>query len=553
MCNWKSPILLLSLLACMFVTGRAQHQAAKSTPGLQADKPKLIVGIVVDQLRYDYLPRYWNKFGDGGFKRFIHEGFNFKNNHFSYFPTYTGPGHAAVYTGTTPSVNGIVGNAWYDRSIGDDMYVVSDSTISPVGTDNEAGKMSPANLLSTTVTDALKNANEESKVVAVSIKDRAAVLPGGHLADGAYWFEAVSGKFISSSWYVDALPEWVQDFNESGIADELRNQTWDTLLPIEQYIESNADDSPYEGTFSKKDRPVFPYKLSQYSDDDSYAVIPASPFGNTLITAFARKALNAENLGADEITDFLGISFSSTDYVGHRFGPHSIELQDTYLRLDRELAGLFSYLDQKVGKGDYTVMLTSDHGAVDVPAELMDKKLPGGYFNSGNVMKVLKQYLNTKYGHKEWIERYVNQQIYLNHDLIAREELVLKDMQQDIATFLLRFDAVKSTNTAYNLQFNNYSNGQQAMYQRGFLYDRSGDVYIQLKPGWLDSTSHKGTSHGSVYTYDTHVPLLFYGWNIPHGETSRKTYIHQIAPTISLMLDIPLPSGSSANALQFKE
>ncbi|SHE62134.1 Type I phosphodiesterase / nucleotide pyrophosphatase [Fodinibius roseus] len=519
--------------------------------GSEEDRPKLVVGIVVDQMRYDYLPRYWDKFEEGGFKRLVGEGYNFRNHHYNYFPTYTGPGHAAIYTGTTPSVNGIVGNSWYDRSIGKDMYVVSDSTARPVGTDGETGKMSPANLMSTTITDELKSADQESKVVAVSTKDRGAVLPAGHLGDGAYWYEGASGNFITSSWYADALPDWVRQFNEEGLAKELSNKIWATLLPIEEYTESNPDNTPYEGSFEKEKKPVFPHNLAE-NRGDAYGIINSTPFGNTLVKELAKQALEAEKLGADEATDFLSVSFSSTDYVGHKFGPHSVELQDTYLRLDRDLADLLEYLDQKVGEGNYLVMLTSDHGAVDVPAELMDKKLPGGYFNSNGVIEVLERYLDGKYGEGEWVEAYANQQVYLNRELVRSRKHLLKKMQQEIADFLLQFKAVASTNTAYNFRNKYYADGYQAMYQRGFQHNRSGDVYIQLKPGWLDSRSDTGTSHGSPYNYDTHVPLLFYGWGVPRGETTERTVIPQIAPTLSMMLDIGFPTGSPAQVLDFK-
>lgn len=518
--------------------------------GTEEDRPRLVVGIVVDQMRYDYLPRYWEKFEEGGFKRLIGEGYNFKNHHYNYFPTYTGPGHAAIYTGTTPSVNGIVGNSWYDRSIDRDMYVVSDSTARPVGTEGDAGRMSPANLMSTTVTDELKNADSESKVVAVSLKDRGAVLPAGHLGDAAYWYDGASGTFVTSSWYKDELPDWVRAFNEEGLAKELSTKNWETLRPIEQYTESNPDNTPYEGSFDKEEDPVFPHHLDE-NRGDSYAIVSTSPFGNTLVKEFARRAMDEEQLGTDNSTDFLSVSFSSTDYVGHTFGPHSIELQDTYMRLDREIADLLNYFDKKVGEGNYLVMLTSDHGAVDVPAELMDKKLPGGYFKSEAVIDLLDRYLNTRYGDGDWIEAYTNQQVYLNHDLIRDKEISLREMQNATADFLLQFEAVSTTNTAYNFQYRHYGEGYQAMFQRGFQHARSGDVFIQLKPGWLDRETVTGTSHGSPYNYDTHVPLLFYGWGVPQGETTNKTVIPQIAPTLSMMLNIGFPNGSPAQALDF--
>ncbi len=543
-------ICSIFLMLLMFIsTGWAQETP---NPESAADNPKLVVGIVVDQLRYDYIPLYWDKFEEDGFKRLVEQGFSFNNNHFNYFPTYTGPGHASVYTGATPSVNGIVGNAWYDRNIDRSMYVVSDSTVSPIGTDSDAGKMSPRNLSSTTVTDELKSASPESKVIAVSIKDRGAVLPAGHLGDAAYWYEGETGNFVSSSWYVSELPEWLRDFNDRELAKDFASRTWETLLPMDQYTESSADNRPYEGTFENEDAPVFPHNL-RANRGDEYGIISSTPFGNTLIAELAKSAIEGEDLGSGDVTDFLSVSFSSTDYVGHMYGPHSVELQDTYLRLDRNIAGLLDYLDQQVGKGNYLVMLTSDHGVVDVPQELIDKNLPGGYFDSDKAVDELEEFLKTEFGNEEWIEDYTNQQVYLDRNLVDENGLSLKVVQQKAADFLLQFQGVKSTNTAYNYQYERYSSGQEAMYQRGFLYDRSGDVFIQLKSGWLDSDYPTGTSHGSPYNYDTHVPLLFYGWNVPEGETSRKTAIPQIAPTISNMLNISLPSGSEANILQFEE
>lgn len=538
-------LTLFFTIAVFLITNAGFAQQSATTLTDIEKNPKLVVGITVDQMRYSYIPLYWDDFKEGGFKRLVKEGFSFTNHHYNYFPTYTGPGHAAIYTGTTPAINGIVGNAWYDRSMDDYMYVVSDSTVTAVGAEGEVGEMSPANLTSTTVTDQLKLANPSSKVIAVSIKDRGAILPAGHLGDGAFWFDGEAGNFITSTWYMDELPQWVQEFNESDIVEDLSNRTWETLLPMEEYTESNPDDTPYEGTFEGEKAPVFPHKLTLER-------ISSSPFGNTLVKEIAQKAIEANNLGADETVDFLSVSFSSTDYVGHQFGPHSVELQDTYVRLDRDLADLLSYLDEKVGKGNYLVFLTSDHGVVDVPAELMDKNLPGGYFDSDTALQELSAYLNEYYGEGEWIEAYINQQVYLNRELLQEHEIVQKEVQLKAAKFLRQFEGVLSTNTAFNLQYEDYSDDLQVMYQRGFQYERSGDVFIQLKPGWLDSDYPTGTSHGSPYNYDTHVPLLFYGWNIPHGKTTRRTVIPQIAPTISAMLDIGFPSGSPAEVLSFE-
>ena len=537
--------LSIIIFGFLFIlSGLPLHGQESKTPD---DRPKLVVGIVVDQMRYEYLPRFWSKFGDDGFKRLVNEGYSFTNNHFNYFPTYTGPGHAAIYTGTTPSVNGIVGNSWFDRSGKKGMYVVSDTLMQTVGGEGNVGRMSPVNLLSTTVTDELKQGVTGAKVIAVSIKDRGAVLPAGHLGDGAYWYDDETGRFITSSWYEEQLPGWVQDFNERALAKKYSQKEWRPLYDIEKYSTSNKDNSPYEGTLGREGKPVFPHAM-----DSSLSTIKTSPYGNTLVAKIAQAAVDGRSLGADSATDFLAVSFSSTDYVGHRFGPNSIELADTYARLDRDIAELLSHLDEQVGEGNYLVFLTSDHGVVDVPASLNDRGLPGGRFDSRMAFDSLQTHLKNAYGDEPWIATYRNQQVYLNRELIMQKDVSLQQIQQRAAQFLKRFEGVISTNTAYNFETKAYTKGLQAMYQRGHNPERSGDIYIQLAPGWLDYPSEVGTSHGSPYNYDTHVPLLFYGWNIPQGSSSQKTVIPQIAPTISTMLQIEFPNGSDANVLQFR-
>ena len=545
-CFKKVIFVALSLFIAVPVC--AQDKSDASDLG---ERPKLVVGIVVDQMRYEYLTQYWAQFEEGGFKRMVNEGYNFANTHFNYFPTFTGPGHAAVYTGATPSVNGIVGNSWYNRELGRSEYVVEDTAVTTVGGQGEVGMMSPENLLSTTFTDELKTANKNSKIVAISIKDRGAVLPAGHVGDMAFWYDSDTGNFVSSTWYLDALPEWVADFNESGIAQKFSKKTWNLLLDESEYSLSNADDTPYEGTFPWEDKPVFPHELGK-AEGDSYWAVRSTPFGNTIVKDLAKEALIGEDLGKDENTDVLAVSFSSTDYVGHQFGPHSMELHDTYIRLDRDLADFFSTLDSEVGKGNYVVFLTSDHGVVDVPNELKDRGLPGGYFDSDSVMDSLRSFLDEAYGEGDWVEDYTNQQVYLDRELIAEQGIWLEDMQYDVAEFLQDFEGVLSTNTATNFKAQNYSSGLQAMYQRGFLYDRSGDVFIQLKPGWLDSSYRTGTSHGSPYSYDTHVPMLLFGKGIPQGRNNEKMDITQLAPTISTLLNIAFPSGTEAKPMEFE-
>lgn len=546
-----SPLLVMLISVSIPVEG--QISSGKSTKIEPGDQPKLVVAIVVDQMRYDYLEMYWNLFGDEGFKRLVREGYSFTNQHFNYFPTYTGPGHVSIFSGATPSVHGAVGNDWYDRKTGRYRYVVEDQTVESVGTSTDAGKYSPVNILSTTVTDELKTANKHSKVITVGLKDRSAISTAGHLGDAAYWFENGSGHFISSSWYMENLPEWVVSFNEKERAQKFIKMTWEPLLPEDQYTRVsgiNGDASPYERPFSWKDRPVFPYNLGHYTGN-SFSLVKNTPFGNTLVTEFARKALEHEQLGADRHTDFLVINYGATDYIGHDFGPHSIEVADAFARLDRELGGLFKELDTRLGKENYLVFLTSDHGTADIPSERIDRGLPAGYFDSDEAIDSLETYLDTRYGQGEWVEAYINQQVYLNRALIGQKGLSLIEMESDAVRFLRSFEDILSANTAFNYLNNDYTGGLEELYQNGFMYKRSGDVFIQLKPGWLDRSSRTGTTHGSPYNYDTHVPLLFMGKGIPHGANSRRTEITQIAPTLSRLLHIPFPDGTAAKVLEF--
>ena len=350
-----------------------------STSLFAQDKPKLVVGIVVDQMRQEYLYRFEKKFGNGGFRRLMSDGFMLKNAHYSYIPTYTGPGHASVYTGTTPALHGIIGNDWFDKTLKANVNCVGDPNQKPVGVAEGNGDVSPWRLLTTTITDELKLATQKSgKVIGLSMKDRGAVLPAGHMADGAYWFDGPSGKFISSTYYKPGLPVWLEKFNALNLADQYLNREWKPLLPLDQYTESGPDNTPYEARLKGKDIPsTFPYNLKELrTKNPGFDLLISTPFGDDILTEVAKAAIEGENLGADEITDFLAVSFSTPDYVGHGMGPNAVEVEDTYLRLDKNIEDLLNDLDKKVGTGKYVVFLTADHAVSDVPQYLKDNKVP---------------------------------------------------------------------------------------------------------------------------------------------------------------------------------
>ncbi|NER10472.1 Type I phosphodiesterase / nucleotide pyrophosphatase [Muriicola jejuensis] len=543
----------LRLLIFGLLSGLSSQFSNAQTPQTDPIKttPKLVVGIVVDQMRYDYLTRFWDHYGEGGFKRMVNEGFNCKNNHFNYAPTTTGPGHTSIYTGTTPSVHGIIGNNWYDKESGQIVYCASDDNYTSVGTTSEAGKMSPHWMTVSTITDELRLFTQKrGKVIALALKDRGAVLPGGHLANAAYWYNGgAEGHWISSSYYMTELPKWVRDFNASDAAMKYK-KPWNTLKNINTYNESGPDDNPYEGAFSGEAAPVFPHDLPKLWDSNGqFELLRGTAYGNSLTTDFALAALEGEDLGKDAIPDFLAISYSSTDYVGHQFGVNSKEIQDTYLRLDADLERLLKQLDQKVGKGEYLVFLSSDHGAVDVPAYLKDQKLPAGYMDSQTMSTKFREFMSFTFGAANLVRNYSNAQFFLDHDVIRSLDLDLEEVQNKIARELLGYEGISRVFTGHQMETNEYSWGIPYIIQNGYNQKRSGDVLLVLDPGVVYYPK-TGSTHGSPYVYDTHVPLLFYGKGIPKGSTVERTEIPDIAPTISAILGIAFPNGTTGKPIE---
>ncbi len=536
-------ILLLSLLS---ITSYSQK-----TPEI-SQSPKLVVGIVVDQMRYDYLTRFYHRFGEGGFKRMISEGFNCKNNHFNYVPTYTGPGHASVYTGTTPQNHGIIANDWYDKFSKQSVYCASDPSVKAVGSDSQMERMSPHRMKTTTVSDQNRlHTQMRGKTIGIAIKDRGAILPAGHTADAAYWFRGKDeGKWITSTYYRSELPDWVQKFNNSNKAESYL-KVWNTLYDINTYVESGDDQNQFEGGFEGKENPTFPYDLAKLRDQNAgYDIIKGSAFGNSLTADFAIAAIAGEQLGSDDITDFLTVSFSSTDYVGHNFGVNSKEIQDTYLRLDKDLERLFNELDAKVGKGEYTVFLTADHGAVHVPSYLKSIKIPAGYFNPNSFAPKVQAFLKERFKGDSLIENVSNYQMFFNYEGLRKNEIDSEELQKELAHFILQQPQVDKVFTRSQLENTHYSSGLAALIQKGFNQKRSGDLILILDPATI-VYSPTGSTHGSGLTYDTHAPLLFFGKGIKKGSTTKKTKITDIAPTISALLGIAFPNGATGDVLPF--
>ncbi|GAA4503193.1 alkaline phosphatase family protein [Hymenobacter ginsengisoli] len=519
-----------------------------SEPALLAQNrpaPKLLVGIMVDQMRPDYLTRFANDFGPDGFNRLRREGMECRNTHYNYIPTVTGPGHSSVYTGTTPRYHGIVGNSWYDRRLRRDVYCTDDTTVQLVGPASKGLGVSARNQVSTTLGDELKMTyGGRSRVLALSLKDRASALPAGHMADGAFWFDTGTGSFISSTYYVPRLPAWVESFNAQKKADYYRTQTWTPLRGPEAYRNSLPDSNRYERIFKGKTAATFPYDLAKLAplNPPAYEGIYTSPFGNSLLTDLALSALASTDLGRDDVPDLLAISYSSPDAVGHTFGPLSKEENDLYLRLDLELARLLQALDKTVGKGNYAIFLTADHGASEVTRYLADHQLPVGTFDRRAVYQAASAYLTAQLGPGQWLETERNNTYYFNRPLLAQHKIELAHAQQVLAEFVRDQPGIAQVNTTTQLLDAGYTTGLEAKLQLGLYYPRFGDVRYELMPGWTGDIG-VGASHGTGYAYDSHVPLLWWGPGIPAGVSYAPHTITDIAPTAAMLLNSKLPSA----------
>lgn len=507
--------------------------------------PRLVVGIVVDQLTYDYLYRFQHHFSKTGFKTFLQKGAVVHDMRYNYVPTYTGPGHASIYTGTTPSEHGIVANEWYDYSRQELVNCVTDTLHHTVGgTESEEGQRSPKTLQCNTLSDVLRTAQPKSKVLAVSMKDRGAILPGGHMADQVYWYDKTNGHFITSTFYQPILPEWVKAFNLNHRPETMMKQTWELSKPIQQYV-NQKDSSVYEVLLPGKSVPAFPYNFSRLSGDNRlFEIFLYTPWSNTHLTDFAIEGIQQNGLGKDDVTDFVSISYSTPDYVGHAFGPQSTEIEDLYIKLDLEISRVLEACRKQAGT-DFVVFITADHAAVPVPQFLVDHQQPGGYLFLKQNLLELEREMQNRFG-QNFLLAEENQNIYLDIEAIANNGLELNRVLEEVKSVVQTWEGVSTVYTKDELMSNTLTDFRATMVKKGFDVGRSGQVIYQLQSGYLPKSAdtekaRRGTSHGSGYTYDTHVPLLVAGKNVRKGNIYRSCEITDIAPTVALMMQLSFP------------
>lgn len=540
---------MLKNLGITFLTVLSTGFTAQKNKSAQIERPKLVVGLVVDQMRWDYLYRYYEKYQNDGFKRLLKDGYSFNNVHINYIPTYTAIGHTTIYTGSVPAIHGIAGNDWFDKTTGKNVYCTTDESVKPVGTtDVKSGSHSPKNLWSTTVTDELLLAtNFQAKVVGISLKDRASILPAGHHPTGTYWFDDTTGNFVTSSYYMNQLPKWMNDFNAQKMPDQLVKNGWNTLLPIAEYTESSPDNSPWEGLLGSAKTPTFPYSNLAADYQLKKDNIRSTPFGNTLTLKAAEAAIKGEQLGADAITDFLAVNLASTDYAGHKFGPNSIEVQDVYLRLDRDLAEFFKYLDDKVGKGEYTVFLSADHGGAHSKGFMEEHKMPTGFYGEDN--KEFNVMLKDKFKVDQLISKITNNQVYLDDKLMSENNLDAEQVKQYLIDILNKDQSVLFAVDMKKAGSSSIPEPIKTRIANGYNWQRSGDIQVIYHDNWLPTYAKLGTTHGAWNSYDSHIPLIFMGWGIKNGESNKDYNMTDIAPTISALLHIQFPSGNIGNPI----
>ena len=533
--------LSMALLGCGTASAQQSNTAA-------IERPKLVVGIVVDQMRWDYLYRYQKRYTDGGFKRLLGEGFSCENTMIPYVPSVTAIGHTCIYTGSVPSIHGIAGNNFVKE--GKKVYCTDDDSVKPVGTTSEAGLMSPRNLWTSTIGDEMKIAsNGRAKVVGVALKDRASILPAGHNPDGAFWFDDKTGCFITSSYYMDRLPKWVEAFNGKRLPEQYLSQKWNTLYPKNTYTESTTDENEYENGIREGVKATLPLNLPELYKKYGYGIIRNTPFGNSLTLDMAKAAIDGEQLGADDETDLLAVSCSSTDYIGHQVGTHAIETEDTYLRLDKAIADFLAYLDSKVGKGNYLVFLSADHGAMNNAAFLQDRRIPAGSWNASATAKKLNHVLAKEYPEAgDIVKTVMNYQVFFNRDVIKSKQLDFDNIKQTVVNVLKEDPSVLYACDMAKAMTESIPEEVKFRIINGYNRERSGDVVIVLKPNFY-AHGMKGTDHGAWNSYDTHIPLVFMGWGIKHGATTKQTFMTDIAPTIAAMLHVQAPNGCVGKAI----
>ncbi|MDR3367206.1 MAG: alkaline phosphatase family protein [Prevotellaceae bacterium] len=551
----KNSLLLAASAAFSITFGSAPALAQKLLPG---DKPKLIVQVVIGQLRSDYLLRFKANLSDEGFKMLTTEGAFCQNARYTHLLTQTAPGLATIATGAAPAHHGVPSDRWYDRSQNDMQEACYDPRVATVESGNDKLKKSPKHLLASTFGDELKLLKKRSKVVGISMLPEEAILLSGHNSNAAYWYDEMSGKFVSSSYYMEELPQWVQEFNQKKFTDAYAIRSWEATLPATKYAANKKKKEAAAKNDEKNDeknseaaeapanlllKAAVPPKNSR----SAYATLHETPYSDNLVKDFAISAIVSENMGHNGATDMIAIYFGAMRSIANRYGALSVELEDAFYRTDQNLKHLISFLTSHVGKENLLLVLTSDHGVNLSQPQLQEANMPHGVFDHNKALVLLRSYLNIAYGKGDWIKSFSQKQIFLNHTLIEDSNLRLSEVQERAASFVLQFSGVANAATAHVLSGATFADGVMRYMQNSFFPKRSGDIIVNLEPGWTETSSTSAAN--SAYSYDTHVPLVFYGWRVKRKSITAQVDMTDIAPTLSTLVGVPLPNAASGKVI----
>jgi predicted AlkP superfamily pyrophosphatase or phosphodiesterase len=538
--------IFFSFLAFVKLSGQGAY--------IPPDKPHLVIGIIVEELNYNQLEKFHDKLGENGIKKLINEGTYFKNASYEYLLTQSAPGHATIATGSEPSFHGITSDEWYVPLKNELLNCTKDVNVNSVGGSFESGLHSPINLLVSTFSDELAMAtNRKAKVFGIGLRESSAILSAGHAANAAYWFDNSTGTWMTSSYYIPALPEWVNDFNAMKFSDAYLNSTWNLLKPLNYYADCLPDSNSFEMGFNNIN--YFPYDLKKlrsknlFNFKNDYSLLRETPFGNSFTTSFAIRLIKNEHLGKGDATDYLSICYSATDYIGHRFGPSSVEMGDAILRLDDDIKNLLTFLNDSIGKKNVLIYFTAAHGISEIPAVLEKNRIPSGYFQQNQALQLLRSYLNAVYGEGDWVKGYSEKQIFLNRTLIEDARLSLDDVQKKVARFLVQFTGVQAAYPYSAFETNDFGTGNLKRIINNFSPQRSGDVIVILNPGWVEKESDYVTNYNSPYEYDSHVPLIWYGWTINRATVTRQVNMTDIAATLSTLCKVPYPNACTGEPM----
>jgi predicted AlkP superfamily pyrophosphatase or phosphodiesterase len=564
-------LLVALLLMPAHALGRQRQEAgprkARAARGANvsraaSSRPRLVLLIAVDQFRYDYLERFGDLFAAGGIRRLLRDGASWAECNYDHVPTETAPGHATMLTGAWPSETGIIANDWFDRSEGKRVNNVQDDSAHALGGGAGEAAASPHNLLASTLGDELKLAtNNRSRVVGVSVKNRAAILPAGRMADAAYWYSTQTGEFISSTYYFERLPLWVARFNSARPADKFFGAKWERLLPTAEYERrAGPDDAPWERGDGKMST-IFPHVIDGGLEKPGpafYDALDYSPFSNDLLLSFTEAALAGERLGEDSDTDVLTVSFSANDIVGHRFGPYSQEVMDITLRVDRQIARLLDFVDERVGLGNTVVVFTADHGVAPSPEQSTAMHLPGGRVKASDVLAAVRRGIRERYVRAadkdttaDYVQTFSNGQVYFNRAALVRDGVRTEEIERVAGEAALSVPGISRYFTRTQLVSGAVSS-TDAVARRvlhGYNPKRSGDVVVIQEAYKYLADYVTVATHGAPYTYDTHVPLVIMGAGLKAGRYLNPSTPADIATTFARLLNIQAPSNATGRVL----